>query len=108
MSIGNPVTSAVKAVWHSIFTPGIQSWIQPTLNAILSLLFATVFYCIYHGIGGWYMWVMAALAAGLSFSANMVLTEVMAMQAAQGKQAEIDGTAEGEVVVGDGGGKKED
>jgi hypothetical protein len=57
----------------------------------MALLFTTVFYCIYWGIGGWYMYVMAGLAAGLSFSSNMALAEVMSIQRAEGRQEEIDG-----------------
>ncbi len=83
--------AVVKAVLHSVHTPGLQSWILPTLNTIMALLFTTVFYCIYWEIGGWYMYVMAMLAAGLSFSSNMALAEILAIQKAQGRQDEIDG-----------------
>ena len=83
----------MAAVLHSVYTPGLQSWILPTLNGVMSLLFATVFYCIYWDIGGNYMYVMAFLAAGLAFSSNMALTEILAIQKAEGRQAEIDGTA---------------
>lgn len=98
---------AFQAVWHSINTPGVQSWIQPALNAVLASLFSTVFYCLYHGIGGWLMWIMALLTCGLAFSANVVLTEVMAIQAQQGKQGIIDGT-ESEPEVEEGGEPLED
>ena len=85
--------AVVAAVLHSVYTPGLQSWILPTLNGVMSLLFATVFYCIYWDIGGYYMYVMAFLAAGLAFSSNMALTEILAIQRAEGRQEQIDGTA---------------
>jgi len=86
--------AVVAAVLHSVHTPGLQSWILPTLNGVMSLLFATVFYCIYWEIGGWYMYIMAFLAAGLAFSSNMALTEILEIQKAQGRQNEIDGVVQ--------------
>lgn len=53
------------------------------------------------------MWIMALLTCGLAFSANVVLTEVMAIQAQQGKQGIIDGT-ESEPEVEEGGEPLED